>query len=296
MIDQIYFFGMVIALASAPAEAPHCLNPEVTWSISRGQGYMLPSDMTTDSFGNIWFVGAFSGTRDFDPGPAVENLTSTWNPQQNYYSLDIFVCKFNLDGSYAWTKVLRGVGDEYEAFVTSDGAGGIYVAGTFEYPIDFDPGDAVDQISPINDPSTPGPDSNSFLTHLHADGSYGGTISFGGGSGESWAYAVAHDDSGNIFVAGRFGGAAVDFDPGPGTDLRSNVGVGGDAFLVKLNANLEFVWARTFGGAGADAITAIAADHSGNVFSVGTFRGTVDFDPTSGVDVHHQTGNIEDIF
>ncbi len=55
-----------------------------------------------------------------------------------------------------------------------------------------------------------------------------------------------------------------------------------------LNAqNLSFEWAKHIGSTEADAATSISIDHLGNVISIGTFKGTVDFD--TGIGTSHLT-------
>jgi len=49
--------------------------------------------MTIDNYGNIYILGAFKGTIDFDPGPGKDFETSTG--QLNY-----FLLRLNLDGDY----------------------------------------------------------------------------------------------------------------------------------------------------------------------------------------------------
>lgn len=86
-----------------------------------------------------------------------------------------------------------------------------------------------------------------FITKTNADGSYGWTKTVGGVSSD-FAYGVATDAAGNVFVGGEFLSSTVDFDPGPGVVNRTTSG-SYDGFLLKLNADGSYGWVRTFGGA-----------------------------------------------
>ncbi len=57
----------------------------------------------------------------------------------------------------------------------------------------------------------------------------------------------------------------------------------------------DFLWATKFTGLQADQVTAVAVDNSGNVYTTGSFAGTIDMDPGSGVLNFTATGT-EDCF
>ncbi|PCJ66691.1 MAG: hypothetical protein COA58_04320 [Bacteroidetes bacterium] len=102
-----------------------------------------------------------------------------------------------------------------------------------------------------------------------------------GGSGNEQVNSIATDATGNVYTTGRFGGTA-DFDPGAGIYNLSASGLS-DIFVSKLDASGNFVWAKKFGATLHNLGNDIAIDASGNVYVTGTFRGTVDFDPGTGV-------------
>jgi Secretion system C-terminal sorting domain/Beta-propeller repeat len=105
-----------------------------------------------------------------------------------------------------------------------------------------------------------------------------------GGQNYDDANSIALDGQGNVYVTGRFQkfvGTEVDFDPGAGVYNIAAIGQY-DAFVVKLNANGEFLWAKNFGGGGvAVAGNGITVDSNGNVYTTGLFPYTIDFDPSS---------------
>ena len=57
--------------------------------------------------------------------------------------------------------------------------------------------------------------------------------------------AITTDPSGNVYISGYFTGT-VDFDGG--APLANRVSTSGTTFLAKYDANLNFVWAKNFGG------------------------------------------------
>lgn len=102
---------------------------------------------------------------------------------------------------------------------------------------------------------------------------------FGGTAGDETVNALKTDASGNVYVAGKFTGQNVDFDPGAGTTLLSSNG-GTDIFLAKYSAQGQLLWAKAIGGTGADEARALAIAPNGAVWFTGTFTGLVDFDPS----------------
>ncbi|MGZ6554756.1 MAG: hypothetical protein ACXVDV_19355, partial [Bacteroidia bacterium] len=106
--------------------------------------------------------------------------------------------------------------------------------------------------------------------------------------------SVTTDAAGNAYTTGGFSGT-VDFDPGPGTFNISTGFLIDNVFITKLNASGNLVWAKNIEGSLVAAGVSIALDGSGNVYVLGHFNGTYDFDPGPGTDSLTSTGS-NDIF
>jgi hypothetical protein len=118
------------------------------------------------------------------------------------------------------------------------------------------------------------------MLHAWTPNASNASVAIFGGSGADSGAGVAVDASGNVYVTGSLTGT-VDFDPGVGTANLSSAGETA-AYVVKLDSAGSYVWARTFGGSGADSGAGVAVDASGNVYVTGSFTGTADFDPGVG--------------
>jgi hypothetical protein len=242
----------------------------------------VPADcgnsVAIDGSGNAYVAGAFAGTVDFDPGAGVDNHTSNGDD-------DIFLSKFDPNGNLVSARTWGGPGEDMGCSAAIDGSGNVYVTGFFEDTVDFDPGAGVDSHA-----SNGG--SDVFLNKLDPSGNFVWARTWGG-LGYEEGVSVAVDGSGNAYITGWFADT-VDFDPGAGVDNHASNGLY-DVFLSKLDANGNFVWARTWGGSDLDYGNSVAIDGSGNAYITGRFSNTVDFDPGAGVDKHALNG-LYDIF
>src|SRR5262245_23319101 len=157
------------------------------------------------------------------------------------------------------------VGSDYGEAVATDAAGNVYVAGYFTGTADFDP-------HPIADAS------------LTADGQFSGFVAkYWPGGALAWARRLgggytlledgAVDAAGNVYATGQFYGSA-DFDPGPGVfTLTGAADNSFDAFVSKLDAAGNFVWAKRLGGDSPQAGFGVTVDSAGNVYTSGELRG-----------------------
>jgi hypothetical protein len=182
-------------------------------------------------------------------------------------------------------EIFRGKSNDYSQSIAFDDKGNVYTIGSFSEAVDFNLGNDTVRISAVGA-------SDIYIQKMDADGNFIWAKSFGGMTSDG-GNSIAIDNKGNIFTTGSFR-ESVDFDPGIGMANLSAIGES-DIFIQKLDENGNFLWAKSFGGNLSDVGSSIFIDTVGDVFTTGSLRGTVDFDP--GTDVKNLTSvGGEDIF
>jgi uncharacterized repeat protein (TIGR01451 family) len=231
-------------------------------------------DIAIDPFGNICITGYFNGTVDFDPGAGIANLVATVTGAG-----DIFIAKYDAGGNYIMAISMSGTGSDFGNSLSTDPSGNIIVTGGFETTVDFDPTAGV-----YNLVSSGGYDM--FLAKYSPSGImiYAKKL---GGSLFDYGVSVVSDPVGNSYLSGVFSSTA-DFDPGAGVFNMTSAG-GQDISICKYDPSGNFVFAKSIGGPNNETASAICIDSLSNIFITGSFSGTVDFDPSSGL--ANQTGS-----
>lgn len=216
--------------------------------------------------GNVFTTGSFRGTVDFDPGPGTSSLTSTSGGN------DIFISKLDASGNFVWARRMGGSGNDIGYAVTVDDAENVFTTGSFSATADFDPGASVFNLTEVSN-------GDIFVSKLDGAGNFVWAKGMGGTSSDV-GYGVQVDYAGNVYTTGYFH-TTVDFDPGSGITNLVSVGFN-DAFISKLDANGNYLWAKGMGGTSDEESNGLALDGFGNVYATGGFESTVDFDPGPG--------------
>lgn len=273
--------------------------------------------VTTDASGNVYIIGDFSGTVDFDPGASVYNLTSI--------NTTTFVLKLDANGSFIWAKyfeIPNNFGYSSSGDIQLDNLGNIYITGSVNGNIDADPnlGSYV---------LTGGMGiTGVFAIKLDANGNFvwgnifNSNTSGNGAEGRS----LIVDNLGNTYITGQFEGSLQTnsgiltanslsapeafvlkldtngislwerqiggwFDFSVGNDIVANNSGGiyftgranGDIIISKLDVNGNTIWMKGINGGNAAMGNSILKDSNGNIYVAGFFTQTGDFDPGAGV-------------
>lgn len=175
--------------------------------------------------------------------------------------------------NFEWLVRFGSNATEQTHCVISDKQGNVYTTGYFRNTVDFDPGLGIFNLTSIGL-------EDIFISKLDAAGNLIWVKQIGSSSPDE-GNSIAVDDSGYVYSTGYFN-LTTDFDPGPGVfNLTAS---NGPCYISKLNANGDFVWAKTIGNSGGNHIGySITLDKSANIHFTGKSGGTVDFDPGPGV-------------
>jgi len=239
--------------AALPDRVEH-IAPRWTW-VDRfgGPGRNAPRAIAMAPGGEVYTVGQLAhgrgeGERSWS-GDAAREL--------------MFLARHTPDGRREW--LLRWGGspvDEPRAVaVAPDGT--VLIAGLFAGELGFGSSRQLASLHPIGS-------ADAFLIGVGPDAEPRWALSWGGKYADA-ARALAVDAVGNVYVAGTFQ-LTGDFDPGAGRAVMTSAGRT-DGFVLKLDPARRLLWARRFGGAGADEVTALAVGEDGAVHFGGSTDG-----------------------
>jgi uncharacterized delta-60 repeat protein len=192
-----------------------------------GPGYWVDEAwaIAVDGSGNVYVTGKSYGT---------------------YY--DYATIKYDTNGDELWVKRYNGPGneDDWAYAIVVDGSGNVYVTGYSESNAVF-----MDK-----DYATIKYDSNGNELWVKR---YNGP-----GNDQDWAYAIAVDSSGNVYVTGYSGGSEIYW----------------DYATIKYDTNGNELWVKRYNGPGNeyDWAYAIVVDNSGNVYVTGWSAGNGTYD------------------
>ena len=182
-----------------------------------------------------------------------------------------------IDPALSYSTYLGGSAADNAYNITTDSAGNAYVAGVTE-SIDFPTTSGALQ--------TTNKGKSAFVTKLNVNGTGIIYSTYLGGTGTTFAFAVAVDASNYAYVSGTTGCSDFPTTPGAFQTLcgGSTGGCKGnpDAFVAKIDpTGSNLLYSTYLGGAGDDRGFAMALDGTGNVYVTGK-TSSKDFPTTAG--------------
>ena len=256
IISLIFILNMAISYAQINLEWANSTN---TNAISN-----LQSDMFLDNSKNIYSIGYFDGTKDFNPGAGTFYMTTD-------NTADLYIQKLDSNGNFI--KAVQ-IGDSafltyHKSFV--DGEGFIYLSLSFLKSLDADPGPNDSLVfSEAN--------YNNWLI-LKIDPLF--NLIFVVNLSNSSGNGLVVTENKDIILTGGFRDT-VDFDPGLDTfnlisPYPNNIA---SRVIYKLDSLGNFIFAKQFESfENTLNLTSIEVDNSGNFYVDAYFKDSVDIDP-----------------
>ena len=236
-----------------------------------------PRSVNLDSNQNIYIVGTFSNTQDFNPSPTITtNFTS-------FDGYSIFITKLDSSANYIWNKVIgkttvstSGFGNCGATVVLNDSNNNVLVSGYFSDDVDFDPGTGVTSYNSGGALHT----MNPFILKLDAAGVFVWARYFHSNE-NSQSEDMELDSSGNIYTTGTIQGF-MDFDSSAGTLYLSHT-YRIVPYVSKMSSSGDIIWAKQLFTTDYGVTTkGLKIEPSGNIFVSGTFKNTLNYTTTAG--------------
>jgi hypothetical protein len=238
--------------------------------------------ITTLSDNSTVVTGMFQGETTFCPGePHKTILTSAG-------SSDIFVSRYNPDGTPSWAKHAGGSGYDRGWGITSLSDNSTVVIGNFSETATFGPGEPNETIL------TSAGANDIFVARFNPDGSLAWAKQ-AGGSGSNKGYGITTLSDNSTVVTGEFRDSAT-FGPGePNETILTSSGYE-DIFVARFNPDGSLAWAKRAGGSGHDCGHGITVLSDNSTVVTGYFQGAATFGPDEKKHTVLTSAGFEDIF
>lgn len=242
-------------------------NGEFVWVKQiESTGSSILSNIEIGPNNSVHATGSFVDTIDLNPGSAEDVFTADVVTHNGY------VVKLDSLGNYEWGKHLECIGEAevkfYDMAIDTDGS--VVTTGHYAGSVDFDPGIG-------NSIYTEMGSLDGFIHKMDLNGDLLWVKTFGSAFSDRGA-SVEIGENGDVFAAGTFS-LTVDFDFGLDT-VELTSGLGEDIFILKLNELGEFEWVNQLEGGGLETVGDLYRQENGNLYLVGEFYNTLDFDPS----------------
>lgn len=253
-------------------------NGDVLWARSDG-GNMgdNPYGLALDALGNIILTGQFQGTSTI----AGSTFTSIIDPLTTLYSYEMFLAKYDANGTPQWCKASYAEYEDRGIAVTCDASNNIYLTGQFS--------DTINLFGTVVNNSIY---NTGFVSRFDPAGNM---IWFDKlAAAQVLAYDIELDLNQQLVVTGDFLGQMVIWD-NDGFNTLSNP-YSRKIFVMKLKLNGEYIWGTANGSESEVSSRGITIDSNNDIYIGGHFRCNFDeFRDATGT-AYWQSAGFRDIF
>jgi uncharacterized delta-60 repeat protein len=227
-----------------PLEINICELGNLIWAKRAGgvSGHEASNGITTLSDNSTVVTGSFMESATFGPGEP------NWTVLISAGGKDIFIARYNPDGTLAWAKRARGASGNDEGYgITTLSDNSTVVTGFFEHSATFGPGE------PNQTVLTSDGYRDIFIARYNPDGTLAWAKRAGGASGNAWSpetgYGITTLSDNSTVVTGSF---LLDATFGPGEPNQTVLTCDGyfDIFIARYNPDGTLAWAKRAGGPG----------------------------------------------
>jgi hypothetical protein len=215
-----------------------------------------------DGSGNVYVLGTFSNSVDFNPGTGIFILNSLGG------SKDVFILKLDSLGSFIWAKSFGSPSVDRGLALDIDNFDNVYISGIFQDSINFNPG--------VNNQTRIAKGfQDSFILKLDSAGNFKWANTYGS-SLSTYCNDIVIDNQSNLILTGIYRGR-TSFNPND-TTLVLTGNQYRNLFVLKLDSAGDFIWVK--GTPPSDNITGnkITLDPTGNIYISGVFDQHANFD------------------
>lgn len=248
-----------------------------------------PYALAIDGNGNIFVGGDTLGeninfsANSANPLTVISNSTISGGT----HTQDGYLASYHANGLLRWVLLVQGESDSLTvSSVVTDSSQNIYVAGVIQGATNLNLMDADGNVALLTSLTTPQNSRAGFVAKLDTDGSLtwvktlAQKVDSTRSANKVKLYEINIDTNANVFVAGQFYGI-VDLDPSASehiiTSYDDENDQNDDTFIVKLDVNGNFLWARAKGGHNdSDSINDIVIDENNNVYIGGEMSSDTD--------------------
>ncbi len=243
-------------------------------------------DLALAADGAAFVVGEYQSTALFGEGGAGETSLPF------YRARDIFVARYEADGTLAWVRRAGGDGENIGRAIATSADGGLLITGEFRESAIFGEGQP-NQTTLVSRSA-----ADVFVAKYGADGALAWARRMGSASetdaSDDVGWDIAGASDGGVYVTGEFGENAI-FGEGDSAQTTLVATALSNLFVCKLDGDGVLSWVARSKGSFSDAGIGVAETDDGGAVVTGRFHGSTKFDNEAGVPVELESRGLFDI-